>query len=94
VGAIRFSKRNQNYKYEVRAIKDLVQRVIPHFQKYPLKTSKTKDFELFVEICKLVSSNHHLNPNYLEEIINKAYQMNESGKRRYKKRKLLKLMSR
>ncbi len=94
VGAIRFSKRDQNYKYEVRAIKDLVQKVIPHFQKYPLRTSKVKDFNIFVEICELVLANHHLNPDYLEKIINKAYQMNESGKRKYKKYKLLKLMAR
>jgi hypothetical protein len=94
VGAIRFSKRDQNYRYEVRAINDLVQKVIPHFQKYPLRTSKVRDFLLFVEICKLVSANHHLNADYLEKIINKAYQMNESGKRRYSKSKLLKLMAR
>lgn len=94
VGAIRFSKRDQNYKYEVRAIKDLVQKVIPHFQKYPLRTNKARDFSLFVEICELVLTSRHLNPDYLEKIINKAYQMNESGKRKYNKNKLLKLMAR
>jgi hypothetical protein len=35
-GAIRFSKRDQLYKYEVRSVKDLQQRIIPHFKKYPL----------------------------------------------------------
>lgn len=94
VGAIRFSKRDQNYEYEVRSTKDLISEIIPHFQKYPLKTSKAKDFDIFVEICRLVLAKHHLNPKYLKEIIEKAYRMNEAGKRRYKQSKLLRLMAR
>ena len=94
VGGIRFSKRDQNYKYEVRSIKDLVTKIIPHFEKFPLRTNKQKDFELFVDICKMISANYHLNSLYLAQIIDKAYKMNESGKRRYKKRKLLRLMAR
>ena len=94
VGAIRFSRRDQNYKYEVRSISDIVKVIIPHFIKYPLKTSKAKDFALFNEICKMISANLHLNTNYLTKIIDKAYLMNEAGKRKYKKSELLKLMTR
>ena len=94
VGGIRFSKRDQNYKYEVRSIRDLVERIIPHFQKYPLKTNKLSDFKLFVKICKLVNSNHHRNSRELKRIIEMAYKMNESGKRRYSKSKLLRLLTR
>jgi hypothetical protein len=94
VGGIRYSKKDNNYKYEVRSIEDLTKVVIPHFEKYPLKTSKSKDFNLFKEICNLIKSNHHLNPEYLEVIIDKAYKMNESGKRKYQKKKLLKFLAR
>ena len=92
VGGIRFSKRDQNYKYEVRSIKDLTKIIIPHFLKYPLKTKKARDFQIFCDICKKIDSNLHLNRKYLVEIINQAYQMNESGKRKYKKDELLKLV--
>ena len=94
VGGLRFSKRDQNYKYEVRSISDLMSVIIPHFQKFPLKTTKRKDFEKFVRICELVHSKHHLNPKYLRQIVNWAYQMNESGQRRYRKSDLLRLIAR
>ncbi len=94
VGAIRFSKRDQNYKYEVRSINDLVKVIIPHFEKFPLQTTKAKDFVVFKQICRLVYSKHHLNPDYLRQIIDLAYKMNQSDKRRYPKKKLLKFMAR
>lgn len=93
VGFIRFSKKDQNYKYEVRSINDLTKVIIPHFEKYRLKTSKKNDFLLFSKICKLVVSKHHLNKKYLNEVIDLAYQMNCAGKRKYKKQVLLKFIS-
>ena len=88
-GAIRYSKRDQMYKYEVRSIKDLITKIIPHFKKYPLRTSKEKDFEIFARICFLISSSHHLNPEFLKQIIIDSYSMNESGLRRYTKDSLI-----
>ena len=93
-GGIRFSKRDRCYKYEVRSIQDLVKHIIPHFEKYPLQTTKRADFEHFVSICKLVVSNQHLNRDSLGAIIEEAYQMNESGIRRYQKNELLQLLER
>lgn len=94
VGRIRFCKSDANYKYEVRSINDLTKVIIPHFQKYPLLTQKNRDFEIFVDICKMVSKGLHLNSSHLAEIIEKAYLMNESGKRKYSKQKLLSLVIR
>ena len=92
-GSVRFSKRDQNYKFEVRSIKDLVQSIIPHFKKYPLRTSKREDFEKFSRICKLINSNQHLNINGLRQIIDLASSMNESGKRRLLKKDLLRKLN-
>ncbi len=94
VGNIRFCKRDQNYKYEVRSINDLMRVIIPHFQKYPLLTQKKEDFKKFVDICEDVSKGLHLKPESLKQIIEKAYLMNESGKRKYSKQKLLSLIVR
>ena len=94
VGAIRFSKRDQNYKYEVRSIKDLIEKIIPHFIAYPLKTSKLKDFQIFSEICGMIALNLHLKRKSLKKIIEKACLMNESGKRKYSREYLLRLITR
>ena len=91
-GAIRFSKSDQCYKYEVRSVGDLKKTIIPYFKKYPLKTSKNADFQIFADICDMIYTSKHLNKEYLEEIIEKAYQMNESGKRKYKKDVLLRIV--
>ena len=94
VGKIRFCKKDQNFKYEVRAIDDLEKKIIPHFQKFPLMTKKKDDFLIFVDICKMVTQKLHKNPNLVKEIIKRAYRMNESGKRKYSKEKLLSLVAR
>ena len=88
-GGLRFVNSDQTYKYEVRKIGDLMKKVIPHFQKFPLKTSKRNDFDKFVRICELVYQSKHLNRQYLEEIINLGYEMNGLGKRKYTKEELL-----
>ncbi len=93
-GEIRFSKKDQTYKWEVRSLIDLIKKIIPHFQKYPLLTSKNSDFEKFTRICEWMYTNKHLNPVYLEQIVLLAYTMNQSGKRKYDKAKLLKLITR
>lgn len=93
-GSIRFDKHDQTYKYEVRAIDKIINNIVPHFEKYPLKTSKLEDYKKFKDICLLVYSNHHLSAKFLPEIIEKAYTMNQSGKRKYKKEFLLKQLAR
>lgn len=93
-GAIRFSRYDQLYKYEVRSIKDLRERIIPHFQRYPLQTSKLQDFATFSWICDEIAASRHLNEDSLAMLIDRAYTMNESGKRKYTREQLLKMMVR
>ena len=91
-GGIRYSRSDKVYKYEVRAISDLVRRIISHFNRYPLCGAKKEDFEKFSKICRMVHANLHLSPKYLGEIIELAYSMNPSGKRKYTKGELLKVL--
>ncbi len=93
-GAIRFSKHDQMYKYEVRSIGDLITRIIPHFQEYPLRTTKAQDFEIFTRTCLLINQSKHLNVEHLTEIINESYLMNVSGLRRNTKEELLRILAR
>ena len=92
VGAIRFSRRDRNYKYEVRSVSDLMAAVVPHFLKYPLISHKHEDFERFAEVSRLVYENKHRSRAGLERIIELASQMNPAGKRKYHKGELLRLL--
>jgi len=88
-GAVRYSRADRTYKYESRSVGDLVSKVIPHFEEFPLQGSKAKDFSIFVDICRRIHANLHMRRDNLEEIIEDAYRMNPSGKRRHGKSDLL-----
>lgn len=91
-GTLRYSKSDRTYQYEVRSVHDLITKILPHFEQYPLQGAKSEDFKKFSEICKSVHANHHLSRKYLPEIIEKAYAMNPSGKRKHDKSDLLKML--
>ncbi len=91
-GAIRFTKSDRTYKYEIRSIQDIHKKVIPHFVRYPLFGAKSADFKLFQQICLKIYKNQHLNREHLAQIIDLAYQMNPSGKRKHSKSDLLRVL--
>ncbi len=91
-GGIRYSRRDRTYKYETRSIKDIMKKIIPHFEKYPLKGRKKEDYRRFKWICEQIYRNYHLNRERLKEIIKEAYKMNPGGKRRYKEEELLRVL--
>ena len=93
-GGVRFSKKDQNYKFEVRNISELMKIIIPHFKKYPLMTSKKDEFERFTKICELIYSNHHLSREGLEEIIKLSEKVNIDGNKKYNRHDLLKMIAR
>lgn len=93
VGKIRFSKRDSTYKYEVRSLANLCEIIIPHFEKYPLLTSKRFDYEIFSDICNQMQSGFHYKPQTLRKIIEKTNLMNPSGKRRINQGEFLRYMS-
>lgn len=88
-GSIRFDRHDQTYKYEVRSLSDLVGRIIPHFKKFPLKTSKSEDFNRFAEICQLMTEQRHRTKEGMKRIVDLAYGMNNLGARRFAKSDLL-----
>lgn len=94
VGHMRRDLSDQTLKYEVRKLNDLVEKVIPHFDKYPLISGKQKDYLLFREICLLMKTESHRNKSGLRKVMNLAFQMNASGRRKYTKQDMLKVKSR
>jgi hypothetical protein len=82
-GFIRPDRSDKTLKFEVRNVRDLVEKVLPHFRACPLASSKQRDVERFDRICKLVIEGRHQTREGLEEIVGIAMEMNPSGKRKY-----------
>ena len=92
-GGIRYSRRDHTYKFEVRNRQDLQNKIIPFFQRETFQTEKKKDFDSFVWILALMKRNHHLTKEGMFQILEKAYQMNPSGIRKYTLSQLLEVIS-
>ena len=82
-GSIRPDRSDKTLKFEIRNVGHLVQRVLPHFRRYPMLSSKQADFARFERVCQLMFDGKHLEREGLEEIVKIAMEMNPSGKRRY-----------
>ena len=93
-GSIRPDRSDKTLKWETRRLDDLVERVIPHFERYPLLSKKRLDFELFKIICNRMKEKAHLSRNGLVEIVQLAHSMNVSGKRRYDTEEILETLTR
>lgn len=84
-----FIGNNHTLKYEVRKLDDLTKIIIPHFESFTLLSSKQNDFTLFTQICCLLQQEEHRHLKGLERILDLAFQMNASGRRKYSKKDIL-----
>jgi len=80
-GKIYINKRYDNhhehlYRYCVRSLKDLEDKIIPFFQKNSLYTAKQKDFEIFSDIVSLIMKKKHLTEKGMNQIARKIQKMN------------------
>jgi hypothetical protein len=83
-GSIRPDRSDKTLKFEVRNVRDLVEKILPHFRTYyPLLSAKQGDVERLDCVCRLVLSQRHLDLEGLETIVQVAMGMNPSGKRKY-----------
>lgn len=80
-GFVRPSKRDNTVKYEVRGLRELKEKILPHFEKYPLEGEKRKDFKIFKEIIKMMERKEHLKKEGLLRIIGEAIKMTRNEKR-------------
>lgn len=55
---------------------NLINKLIPHFEKFPLLSKKAADFILFKQIVELMSNKAHLTGEGLQHIINLRASMN------------------
>jgi hypothetical protein len=82
-GTIRPDRSDRTLKWEVRSLPLLLATIVPHFRRYPMRSGKQLDFELFADICERMARCEHRQIVGLKEIVRLAGTMNPSGKRGY-----------
>lgn len=75
--------------YVVRNLRDLSQKIIPFFERYPLISDKRKSFEYFSKVVHMIERKEHLTTTGMRYIIKLAYRMNNKGTYRQIKEKTL-----
>ena len=84
-GIIKVRKKDLLYSYDVTNPQDIIQRVIPYFQKFPLLSeSKRKNFAIFCKIAQIMDKGGHKNLSGLRKILELRELINE-GKGRTRK---------
>jgi hypothetical protein len=81
VGRIYVNRRHDNHKEHLHQFlvgrrEDLLETVIPFFERYPLRSSKQEDFVKFSECMGIVSRGEHLGPEGLVRIVEITQTMN------------------
>lgn len=73
--------RENLYRYCVRSLKDIREKVIPFFQLYPLLSAKRFDFETFCLAVEMIEKKEHLNRDGLDVLRVLASTMNRKKTR-------------
>lgn len=90
-GSIRPDRSDKTLKYEVRSVPELMSKIVPHFQQYPLLSGKKRDFERFAAIVQLMHRGEHLTSAGFAEVVRLAEGLNASSKKRYARREIVPL---
>jgi hypothetical protein len=68
--------------FEVTKPRELIDRVFPFFERFPLRGAKARDLEIFRKVTGLIDSGAHRTVDGLRTIIRLRTPMNGGGKRR------------
>ena len=65
--------------WRVRKLEHLLDRILPFFEKHPLKTRKQQDFLIFRDIVRWMKEGRHLTSEGLQQIRDAAARMNRGN---------------
>jgi hypothetical protein len=87
-GRIHINNRTDNhteaiYRYCVRSVRDLREKVIPFFAANQLRTAKKRAFELFVKVLEMMKERKHLSSDGLREIASVVSRINRQKPTRF-----------
>jgi hypothetical protein len=81
--AIRPKGPNSNVvTWSVDGVPNIVEKILPHFDRYPLQSAKLQDYLVFREIVLRMRAKEHLHPGGFLELARLAFTMNATGKQR------------
>ena len=84
-GSLRPDRSDRTLKFEARSVSDLATKIIPHFERYPLRSSKKNDFEKFAAIVQLMHGGAHLEPEGFAKIVELSAGLNTGSKKRFER---------
>ena len=64
--------------YIVQDVNNIVEKILPHFDKYPVLNLKQEDYKCFKECITIIKLKQHLEPEGLNKIINLNLEMNSN----------------
>ena len=74
------SRRDRALVLVVRKREDLLDRVVPFFERNPMLSSKQADFEKFASIVRALARGHHRTPAGFGRLLDLALSMNGDGR--------------
>lgn len=77
VGVLTVNTDKNDVKYTVNSVEDIVNVIIPHFDKYPLESKKYIDYMLFKSAVLLVKERKHHTDKGLQEVVNIRASLNK-----------------
>ena len=63
------NKKEDAYKFNVNKLDDIINIIIPHFDKYPLLTSKNLDYQDFKIVAYMMKDGLHLTEEGMKKIL-------------------------
>ena len=64
----RYKKWRPHVKYQVGSFKDIKEKIIPFFKKYPPQAKKKKQFELFCQVAEMIDQKLHITEEGIKQI--------------------------
>jgi len=78
------NRKEKALKFNVTKLDDIIKKIIPHFDKYPLLSSKYLDYQDFKKVAFMIKDGLHLNEQGMNSIISIKENMN--SKRSFEER--------
>jgi hypothetical protein len=73
-------------------VPELVDRIVPHFEAYPLHGAKRRSCDGFAKVCRVIEQGDHLRLDGMAEIVRIACEIN-LGRRRHSAEALLRVLN-
>ena len=83
------SSRDKSYVLVVKRHNDLYEKVLPFFERFPLRSEKQQEFLKFAQVIEMMHRKEHLTINGLKRISEIAFSMNGAKFRKHRLTNLL-----